>query len=255
MSTAARAKALRRRTKPSIAVRVRTFWVVAALVVCVVLAAGIAIANAPQLRVRSIDANVPSGGLVTRNAVITAAHIDPDANLWLLNTGAIRRRLETIPYVATAAVHRAQFPHPAVTLDVTLRTPTGCVQSSSGTVTIDATARVLQTDCVSALLPLVDVGAGPAVAPGAILAAPDVDRLLTDARTVGEHIPVRIVRRDRFGGLEAIDSRGVLLKFGSDADLPAKLALVEPIRRSVGLGRPLRVIDLRAPATPVVEFP
>jgi len=46
-----------------------------------------------------------------------------------------------------------------------------------------------------------------------------------------------------------------LLKFGSDADLPAKLALVEPIRRSVGLGRPLRVIDLRAPATPVVEFP
>jgi cell division septal protein FtsQ len=255
VSTAARAKALRRRTKPSIAVRVRTFWVVAVLAVCIVLAAGFGFANAPQLRVRAIDANVPSGGPVTKNAVVAAAHIDPDANLWLLNTGAIRRRLETIPYVATAVVHRAQFPRPAVTLDVALRTPTGCVQSSTGTVTIDATARVLQTDCVSATLPLVDVGAGPAVAPGAILTAPDVDRLLADARSIGEHIPVRVVRRDRWGGLEAVDSRGVLLKFGSDKDLPAKLALVEPIRRSAGLGRPLRAIDLRAPTTPVVEFP
>jgi cell division septal protein FtsQ len=254
VSTSARAKALRRRTKPSIAVRLRTFWVVAALAACVASALGFAIANAPQLRVRSVEANVPSGGPVTKNAVIAAAHIDPDANLWLLNTAAIRRRLEAIPYVATGAVRRAQFPHPAVSLDVTLRTPTGCVQSSSGTVTIDATARVLQTDCVAANLPLVDVGVAPAVAPGAILTAPDVDRLLADARAIGEHIPVRVVRRDRFGGLEAVDSRGVLLKFGSDKDLPAKLALVEPIRSSAG-GRPLRAIDLRAPTTPVVEFP
>lgn len=250
----ARAKALRRRTKPSIAGRLRTLWVVATLVVCIALALGIAIANAPQLRVRTIDANVPSGGPVTKNAVVAAAHIDSTANLWLLNTGAIRRRLEAIPYVATASVHRAQFPRPAVMLDVTLRTPTGCVQSSSGTVTIDATARVLQTDCVSSSLPLVDVGSAPAVAPGAILTAPDADRLLADARAIGEHIPVRVVRRDRFGGLEAVDSRGVLLRFGSDADLPAKLALVEPIRRSAGLGRRLRAIDLRAPTTPVVEF-
>ena len=75
-----------------------------------------------------------------------------------------------------------------------------------------------------------------------------------DARTIGAQIPVRIVRRDRFGGLQAVDTHGVLLEFGADADLPAKLALVEPIRRSAG-GRPLRAIDLRAPATPVIEFP
>jgi hypothetical protein len=244
----------RRRTKPSIAGRVRTFWVVAALVLCAGTVLAAAIANAPQLRVRAIDASVPSGGPVTKSAVISAAHIDPDANLWLLNTSAIRHRLETIPYVATAAVHRAQFPQPAVSLGVTLREPTGCVRSSSGTVTIDATARVLQLDCVSGALPLVDVGIAPAVAPGAMLTAPDVDRLLADARAVGAHIPVRVVGRDRFGGLEAVDSRGVLLRFGSDADLQAKLALVEPIRNSVK-GRRLRAIDLRAPGTPIVEFP
>jgi hypothetical protein len=253
VSASARAKALSRRTKPSLFGRVRTFWVFAVLVACAATGLGVAIANAPQLRVRSVTANVPAGP-VSKSAVLAAAQIDPAANIWLLNTGAISRRIDAIPYVATADVHRAQFPAPAVSLDVTLRRPTGCVNSSSGTVTIDATASVLQTGCASALLPLVDVGTGPAVAPGATLTAPGIDRLLADAKAVGEHIPVRVVRRDSFGGLEAVDSHGVLLKFGSDADLPAKLVLVEPIRRSAG-GRPLRVIDLRAPATPVVEFP
>ena len=245
---------LKRRTKPSFAVRVRTFWVLAALALCGVAVLGVAVVNAPQLRVRSVDADVPSGGPVTKNAVIAAAHIDADANLWLLNTGAVRRRIEAIPYVATASVHRAQFPQPTVVLDVTLREPTGCVRSSSGTVTIDATARVLQANCASGSLAAVDIGVMPPVAPGAVLAAPEIDRLLADAREIGEHIPVRIVRRDRFGGLEAVDSRGVLLRFGADSDLPAKLALVEPIRKASN-GRPLRAIDLRAPATPVVEFP
>jgi hypothetical protein len=249
------AKALqRRRTKPSLAGRVRAFWLVAALVLCAGIGLALAIANAPQLRVRAIDASVPSGSPVTKSTVISAAHIDPSANLWLLNTSTIRRRLEAIPYVATAAVHRAQFPQPAVLLDITLREPTGCVHSTSGTVTIDATARVLQLGCVSRTLPLVDVGSAPAAVPGAILSAPDVDRLLADARAIGAHIPVRVVQRDRFGGLEAVDSRGVLLRFGSDADLTPKLALVEPIRNSVK-GRRLRAIDLRAPATPIVEFP
>ena len=250
-----RAKALKRRTKPSLAGRVRTFWVLAALALCIVLALAVAIAGAPQLRVRSVAASVPPGGPVAKSAVIAAAHIGPDANLWFLNTGAIRRRLEAIPYVATAAVHRAQFPQPAVVLGVTLREPTGCVRSAGGTVTIDATSRVLQTGCVSGALPLVDIGPGPLVAPGAILGTPEIDRLLADARAIGAHIPVRIVRRDRFGGLEAVDSRGVLLRFGSDSDLAAKLALVEPIRNSVARGRRLRAIDLRAPATPIVEFP
>jgi len=244
----------RRRTKPSIAVRVRTFWVIAVLAACLAIALGVAFVNAPQLRVRSVDADVPPNGPVTKSAAIATAAIDPSANLWLLDTGAIRRRLEAIPYVATAAVHRKQFPQPAVLLAVTLRPPTGCVRMPGGVVTIDATERVLQTGCASAALPMVDAGSGAPAAPGSTLTEPGVNRLLADARTIGAQIPVRIVRRDRFGGLQAVDTHGVLLEFGADADLPAKLALVEPIRRSTG-GRALRAIDLRAPATPVIEFP
>jgi len=251
----ARAKALRRRTKPSLAVRVRAFWAIAVLVLCVVVIAGIAVANAPQLRVRSIEAIVPASSPVSKNDVIVAAHIDPDANLWLLNAGAIKARLNAIPYVAGATAHRSQFPKPSIVLEITLRRPTGCVRAGNDTMTIDATARVLQAGCVSATLPLVDAGTGTPVAPGSTLVAPDIDRLLTDAKAIGDHIPVRIVRRDRFGGLEAVDTRGVTLKFGADRDLAAKVALVEPIRASAAHGRPLRTIDLRAPHTPVVEFP
>jgi hypothetical protein len=86
-----------------------------------------------------------------------------------------------------------------------------------------------------------------------VLAAPNVNQLLADARTIAAQLPVRMVRHDAFGGIEAVDGHGVLIKFGADGDLASKLALVEPIRRAAK--RPVRVIDLRAPATPVVQFP
>jgi hypothetical protein len=247
------AKALRR-TKPSLVTRLRALWLLAALAACTIVALAVAIANAPQLRVREVDANVPAGSPVTQSAAIAAARIDPDANLWLLDTGAIRGRIEAIPYVATAAVQRAQFPRPAVTLDVTLRAPADCVIVPGAVMTIDATGRVLQAGCASGVSPVVEVGSLSAVAPGTTLNDPALDRLLTDAKTIAAGVPIRVVRRDRFGGLEAVDSTGVILRFGSDADLVAKVGLVEPIRRAAR-GRPLRAIDLRAPTTPVIEFP
>ena len=251
----ARARTLRRRSRPSIAVRLRMFWVFAVLAIVAVLALAVAVVTAPQLRVRAIDVSVPAGGPVTKAAVQTAAAIDPAANLWLIDTGAIRRRIEALPYVSVAAVHRAQFPRPTVNLDVALREPTGCVLSNHGAVTIDRSDRVLQAGCVSARLPQIDVGASAPAAPGSRLVAPDVDGLLADARLIGERIPVRLVRRDRFGGIEAVDAEGVTLKFGADDDLAHKLTLVEPVRKSAGVQRKLRAIDLRSPETPVVEFP
>jgi hypothetical protein len=243
-----------RRSKPSLVLRVRALWLIGALVLGVAGALALALANAPQLRVRAVDANVPAGGPVTQSAVIAAARIEPDANLWLLDTGAIRRRIEAIPYVATAEVHRAQFPQPSVSLTVTLRQPADCVRFSDGTVTIDATVRVLETGCVSSALPIVEVAVRSAVAPGATVDDSVVGRLLADAKVIGDHIPLRSIRLDRFGGVEAVDTSGVILRFGSDADLAAKVVLVEPVRRAAQ-GRPLRAIDLRAPGTPVIEFP
>lgn len=248
-----RARALRR-TKPSLFARMRAWWIFGLLVSVALVAIGFAGANAPQLRVRTIDVRVPAGGPVDRGAVLAAAHIDPAANVWLLNTAEIRRRIEALPYVASASIGRAQFPQPSVTLDVTLRKPALCVDGAHAVATLDATARVVQTGCADERLPHVGLGDAALPIPGATLADPDVLRLLADAKTIGERLIVRWVGRDRFGGIEAVDAHGVRLRFGSDRDLPRKLALVEPVRRSAG-SRRLRGIDLRAPDTPIVEFP
>ena len=53
-----RAKALQRRTKPSFAVRVRTFWAVGMLACCALTVIAFAVVNAPQLRVRDIQNRV-----------------------------------------------------------------------------------------------------------------------------------------------------------------------------------------------------
>ena len=245
----------RRRSRTSLAVHVRTFWVLSALIVIAVAAVAVALVEAPQFRVRTVSAVVASGTPVRSGDVLAAARVAPDSNLWLLDAGAMRRRIEAIPYVLDVRVHRSQFPQPAITFDVRLRTPTGCVRTSNGVVTIDATARVLQRQCAERALPLVDAGGDPTPPAGATLTTPDIDRLLADAKAIGDRVPVRIVRRDRFGQLEAVDTDGVILRFGADDDLLSKLALVEPIRRSAAGVKKLHAIDLRAPATPVVEFP
>jgi hypothetical protein len=230
-------------------------WVVALLVAVAAAALAIAFVEAPFFRVRAVTATVPPGSPVSSGDVLAAAHVPPDTNLWLLDTRAMRQRVAALPYVLDARAHRTQFPQPAIAFDITLRVPTGCVRTATGVVTIDAAARVLQAGCASAGLPLVDAGAEPAPAPGAVLTTPDIDRLLADAKSIGAHVPVRLVRRDRFGGLEAVDTDGVILRFGADDDLATKLALIEPIRRSTASAKKLRAIDLRAPDTPVVEFP
>ena len=80
------------------------------------------------------------------------------------------------------------------------------------------------------------------------------DAFLADAKTLSDaNLAVRRVARDRWGGLEAVDVTGVVIHFGSDADLVKKAALVEPVRKVVAKRR-IRAIDLRAPGTPIVEF-
>ena len=233
--------------------RIRTFWIVAVLVLVAAAGGFAAFANAPQLAVHSIEVSMPAGAPFTRDDVLAAAAIGSDPNLVLLNTGAIRTRIEALPYVQTAQLRRLLLPQPAVRIAVTVRVPYACVTGNGAVATIDASARVLQSGCVPGRL-AVGLGAMTLPAAGTRLDAPDVATLLADAATIGAQVPLRAIRRDRFGGIEAVDERGVTIRFGSDDDLAAKLALVEPVRRAAG-GRRLIAIDLRAPKTPVIQFP
>ena len=254
MKSDARPRSLPRRRKPSLAARVKPFWILVVVLVVLIGWGGVWLAGSPWFRVTRIGVDVPLESPVSRTQVRAAAAIAPDANVWLLSGSAIRRRIEAIPYVDRASLHRGQFPQPFVELSITVRRPTVCVRGARE-VTIDAASRVLQTGCAAPTVARIDAGPAALPSPGGTIADPDVGRLLADARTLADaNLTIRSLRRDRFGGLEAVDVTGVVLRFGDDADLNKKASLVAPVRAGIGTKRPIRAIDLRSPGTPTVEF-
>jgi hypothetical protein len=253
--TGARPRTPARRRRPSLAARVRPFWFFAVILLGLAVWGGVWLAQAPWFRVTRIVVDVPLASPVSRDEVRRAAAIAPGANVWLLDPHAIARRIEAIPYADGASVHRGQFPKPFVELTVTVRRPTACLRAGEDEVTIDAAHRVLQTGCATPAAARIDTGAARFPAPGATVADPGVGRLLADAKTLADaNLAVRSLGRDRWGGLEAVDVTGVTLRFGDDADLAKKAALVQPVRAGIGTRRVVRAIDLRAPATPIVEY-
>ena len=254
-SARARPRTLRRR-KPSLGARLRPFWILGVVLFAALAWGAVALARAPYFRIARVGVEVPLGSPVTPAQVRRAAAIALDANVWLVDTAAAARRIEAIPYVDRASVRRGQFPKPFVELTVAVRRPSGCVRAAQRTVTIDAASRVLQEGCAaSGVLARIDAGRGTLPPPGGTIADGGIARLLEDARVLADaNLGIAAVRRDRWDGLEAVDRSGVVLRFGEDADLARKAALVGPVRAGVGSRRAIAAIDLRAPATPTVEF-
>jgi cell division septal protein FtsQ len=245
---------VKRRRKASLAARIMPFWIFAIVLVALIGWGGAWLAQSTWFRVTRVGVDVPLASPVSPDSVRAAAGISRETNVWLIDTRGAARRIEAIPYVDRATIHRGQFPKPFVELAVTVRRPTACVRGGGRDVTIDATARVLQAGCAPAALPRFDAGAAAVAAPGGTVADPEVARLLADAKTLGDaNLAVRRLARDRFGGLTAVDVTGVTIQFGTDDDLAKKAALVEPVRKGVS-NRTIRAIDLRAPGTPVVVF-
>lgn len=249
-----RSRTAPRRRKASLAARIKPFWIFAIVLVGLIGWGGAWLAQSSSFRVTRIGVDVPLASPVSAGAVRAAAGISRETNVWLIDTRGAARRIEAIPYVDRASIHRGQFPKPFVELAVTVRRPSACVRGGGRDVSIDATARVLQAGCATAALPRIDAGTAVVPAPGGTVADPEVARLLADAKTLdGANLAVRRLARDRFGGLTAVDVTGVLIQFGADDDLAKKAALVEPVRKGVS-NRTIRAIDLRAPGTPIVEF-
>jgi hypothetical protein len=250
MST--RTRSLRGRKKPTLAARLRTFWILI-VIVFIVLAAGVyVLATLPQLRVRTVNVQIESNRL-NESEILTAARIDRNANAWLLDSGAIEKRIEAIPYVRAAHISRTL---PAdVSIAVSARVPVACLHSGARIVTTDDAPRILQEDCVDTTLARIDLDHASLGVAGTMAADSSIGGLIADSRTLAaSHIALVSVGRDKFGGLVARDRTGVTLLFGADADLAQKAALVNPIRASVAKDRRVKTIDLRAPATPIVDF-
>lgn len=244
--------AVRRRGKQSLVARLRIFWI---FIVILLIAAGIAgfrIATWPGFASRSVAVSGTSH--VTIADVLKRAAIPNDRNVWLIDKHAAEARVDALPWVQTTRVHRSL---PAnVRIVVVERTPAACVQTASARYLVDAAGHVIETSCNAAPRAVVIgwPGLGPQHA-GSVIDITQLTRFLADLQILrASHLEPVYSDFDRFGGLDVTLSGGIVVRFGDDRDLAQKARLVDPILQAYGKRtRDVAIIDLRAPATPVVE--
>lgn len=243
----------KRRRKASAAAKLRPFWILIVLLLATASAAGYFFATWPALRPHGVS--VYGNHVVPSSQIIAKAGVVADRNVWLQNTRAMAARIQQIPYIATASVHRR--PPGTVFVDVTEREPFAVVDSEGVQVLVDRDLRVLESDTGSArTLPrFVASGAGP-LEPGSFVTKAAVKSLRDDDETlIAAHIAPAALAFDRYGELVATLRSGVRLLFGDDEDLPKKIPLVNPILAKLErAGRPIAAIDLRALNTPIVVY-
>jgi cell division protein FtsQ len=248
---------LRRRSKPSLGARARTYWIPAILAIAVAAGLGWALAAAPMFRLSRID--VVGTGRVAGSDVIARANLNPNENVWLADVRGAERRIEAIPYVLSAHVHR-RFPA-AVRISIVERVPEACLRDANeNQFTVDAELRVLATGCSQAPDLAYVTRSALNVKPGDFVTDEALVALRRDAQALVAPSGAPALRFTTFaydaaGQLDATLAGGVRIRFGDDDALAEKERLVGPILASLGSrAANVRAVDLRAPATPVVEF-
>jgi len=242
----------RRRRKPSPVRKLRPFWFLLVLVLALGAIGAYLLVTWPALYPHTIE--VSGNRVVARASVEDAAHINLTQNMWLQNTRAMRERIEAIPYVDRAQVHRR--PPDTIAISVTERVPYAVVRGAGGIATIDDTLRVLQAGAALASLPVFDEPAIALPAPGKWIQSNAVDTLArVAAHATQAHLDSEELSYDKFGDIVLRLRSGVTVQLGDGSDLDKKLAMVEPILTQVQHGsRRIASIDLRAITTPVVVY-
>lgn len=241
-----------RRRKKSAASRVRPFWILIVLLFIGAIAGAFWAATWPGFYPKSVD--VVGNRIVPRADILAKAAIVKNENVWLQKTAPMVRRVETIPFVATAAVHRR--PLAGVTIAVIERMPFAIVRSGEERVLVDHDLRVLAPSQGSEPLPLIVLKPGVDLTPGVFLQDASVKTLRDDDdELASNHVIVTALELDKFGELVVTMRNGVKIQLGDDTDLEKKIALIDPIlAQTAKSGRRIARLDLRAPAAPVVVY-
>jgi cell division protein FtsQ len=197
---------------------------------------------------------VTGNELVARSEILDRAAVASDQSMWFQSLGAMRARIETIPYIATATVRR--LPPGSIVIVVSERSPFAVVRSGDDAAVVDRDLRVLQAATGEEKLPVFSVEPGLTLTPGEFLTRSGIVTLRNDYEAmIAAHVSPRRLELDRFGGLVATVRGGIRVLLGDENDFAKKLALVDPIlSQVVSNQRQVAAIDLRAPAAPVIVY-
>jgi cell division protein FtsQ len=244
-----------RRRRASPARRLRPCWVLFAVLVVVVALGGYVLASWPALYPHTIQ--VEGNRTVSKDAIVERAHVDLARNMWLQNTHAMAARIESLPYIDRAFVHRR--PPDTLIITVTERTPYAFVEDRGQWATIDHALRVLQDGAPPAVadsLPAFTIVLRQPAAVGTFIDDPDLRTLVGDADAIAAvRLDARSLGFDRFGDVTVQLRNGITVLLGDRNGSVAKVALIRPILEKVDRGkRKVAAIDLRALTTPVVVY-
>lgn len=191
---------------------------------------------------------------VASGQILARAAIAPHVSIWLQSARAIAKRIETIPYIATAGV--ARIPPASIRIAVTEREPFAVVRSGVAAAVVDRNLRVLEPDTAGDRLPIFVVKPGLDFASGAYVRTHDTIELRDSyVQIVARHIVPLELGFDRFGGMVVTMRDGPRLLLGTPDDLSEKLTLADAIlSQVVARQRRVAAIDVRAPATPVLVY-
>ena len=214
-----------------------------------VVAGAVAIAHSSLFSARTV---VIAGAVQTpRSEILEVTGLRREPPLIDVNTGAMQRRLERLPWVATASVH-LEWPS-TVAIAVVERIPVASTVLPAGDYALlDSTGRVLedQTSRPSAL-PLISLPGVPG-SPGSSLGASARPLLATAAQ-----LPVSLL--PRLQEIVVSAGQGVVLRLkgglravvGDDEALAQKFVSLVTVLRGVNLTG-IGGIDLRVAAAPVL---
>jgi cell division septal protein FtsQ len=241
-----------KRRKKSAGARLRPFWILFVLIAIVAGVAGYYAATWPGFYPKPVT--VSGNKVVPAAQILSHAQIEARENIWLQNMRKAAQRIDAIPYVKTASIHRSL---PAgVRIAVTERTPFAILRTNAGRAVVDHDLRVLPPEGRANALPVIVTKLASLPIDGAFVKDADALRLRDDFDALAAaHVAVRSLHFDKFGDLVAGTRGGISLLLGDDSDLAKKTPLIDPIISQVSAtGKKLAAVDLRAPKTPVVVY-
>ena len=240
----------RRRQRRSFA-RFARFWAVGIVALAILFGVTLVLIRLPQFSITKV--RIVPGAHTSVAQVSTAAGISVGSNIWLTDTAAASKRVEKLPWVASAQIDR-RLPG-EIEIRVTERTPVAIVSESGGFYLIDDALRVLAQTSGAHGLPQIDLGGSTLVEPGLTLSA--AAKGMADLRLMVESgVAVRSIGFDRFGDIRVQPKLGPQLLLPSNPEeLKAASTLIAALlERAMKEHRRVLVIDLRAPEAPVFRY-
>lgn len=241
-----------RRTKPSARASLGRFWILIVAVAVIAIVGGAFAEFWPGFYPKRI---VVSGNVhVDRATIVQAAAIAPHRSIWLQSIGKMAGRVAAIPFVGKATIRR--YPPGTIAIRITERVPFAVVRRGEDEALVDGNLRVLQEAPDPSTLPVFVLSGSATFIPGTFLQSNDA-LTLRNVYTVlqGAALVPAELTFDRYGQVEVTTAGGLRLLLGEPANLDDKVRLCSAILSQMAAQRRKpAVIDVRAPATPVVTY-